>query len=342
MRHGLPRQEHERRTHHDRHARENLDVGEAAVVAVLQGAADGVADERGGRDEHEHAAGAQADLADVADGGDEGGQDGDEGAAAEAVEGGEDEAGRGARGGQPQGEADEAAEVAHGHGHVEAAELVGDEARQDAAEDGDGVEHGDQVAGQVGVGADRDGRQRDEVEGQEDAEEDEEGGHDEQHEGRLAQRPQQAHELEPARRVGQARGHRQVGDDQQAQDQEAGDAHGPAVADLRQQPLHQDGEDDAAERGAAGHDAERERAPPQEPRRRRRHGRVEDAAGAQRRADALGQQDLVVLRAQRGHHDAEDVQEGAHQQDVARAVAVVEGADDGTAELVASQHCPLS
>ena len=126
--------------------------------------------------------------------------------------------------------------------------------------------------------------------------------------------------------------HGQVGDDQHAEDEEGGDAHGPGEADLGNQALHEDGEDDASERGAGGHDAKGKGAASEEPGADGGHGRVEDGGGAEGREDALGEDELVVFGGKRGHHEAEDVQEAANEEEVAGAVTVVDFTHYGTAE----------
>lgn len=56
---------------------------------------------------------------------------------------------------------------------------------------------------------------------------------------------------------------------------------------------------------------------------------MEEGAVADGTADALGQEDLVVFRGDGGHHYAEDVEDGADEDDVAGAVVVEEDADEG-------------
>ena len=82
-----------------------------AMISRDQLAADGIANQRGDRDDGEEGTRANADFAHVADLGDEGGGEGDEGAATEAEEGGEDDDGRIGCSGEPEGEDDDACEV---------------------------------------------------------------------------------------------------------------------------------------------------------------------------------------------------------------------------------------
>lgn len=50
---------------------------------------------------------------------------------------------------------------------------------------------------------------------------------------------------------------------------------------------------------------------------------LEQGRDADRRAHALGQQDLVVFRSQAAHHDAKDVQKGASEQQPPRPIVAV-------------------
>lgn len=47
-------------------------------------------------------------------------------------------------------------------------------------------------------------------------------------------------------------------------------------------------------------------------------------------ADSLRQENLIVLGADGGHHDAKDVEDGSHKDEIARTVSVVELSDDGS------------
>lgn len=64
-----------------------------------------------------------------------------------------------------------------------------------------------------------------------------------------------------------------------------------------------------------------------------KHTRLKDCRNANGRTYTLGQHDLVILGAQRSHHDSEDVEETSSQKKPAWAVVVVDHADDGTLEF---------
>ena len=58
------------------------------------------------------------------------------------------------------------------------------------------------------------------------------------------------------------------------------------------------------------------------------HGGIEDCGSADGGANALCEDELVVFGRDGGHHEAEDVQEGAAEEEVARAVVIVDLAEN--------------
>ncbi|GAB1194718.1 hypothetical protein APSETT444_003967 [Aspergillus pseudonomiae] len=114
----------------------------------------------------------------------------------------------------------------------------------------------------------------------------------------------------------------QVGNDQHGQDHEARDTQRPAESDAWQQSRQHRGEHDPAEGGAAGHNAKGQGAPLIEPGRGAGERRVEDEAGAQRAADALGENELVILVRDGGHHETEDVQKRPNEKEPFGAVII--------------------
>lgn len=58
--------------------------------------------------------------------------------------------------------------------------------------------------------------------------------------------------------------------------------------------------------------------------------RLDNGRDAKCGADSLSQKDLIVLGADGGHHDAKDMEEGSHKDEMARTIIVVEFSDDGT------------
>jgi hypothetical protein len=126
----------------------------------------------------------------------------------------------------------------------------------------------------------------------------------------------------------QPRLQRQIGNSQNEQDKKGADSHCPRETDLGNQIADHDGEDNTAQTGSRGCDAECKRTTLCEPGADRVDRGVEDCACADGAADSLGEDKLVVLGREGGHHQAEDVEEGAKEQDPAGAIAVEEGSED--------------
>jgi hypothetical protein len=98
---------------------------------------------------------------------------------------------------------------------------------------------------------------------------------DEQAELQLCQRLHEIHNADRPREGRDARPNEQVGENQQPEDHEGADSHRPGEADLSHELRDHDGEDDAAERGAAGCDSEGEGALLEEPCRHAVEGGIE-------------------------------------------------------------------
>ena len=124
----------------------------------------------------------------------------------------------------------------------------------------------------------------------------------------------------------------EVSQDQKAQDQKRDGAHSPGKPDPWNQPLYHDWEDDSSNRCTRRDDSKRRRAALDKPRADGTGTRVEYCAHANGAADRLREEKLIVFRAERGHHEAEDVHQGSCEQDVAGAKCVEEVAEDDAAE----------
>ena len=122
---------------------------------------------------------------------------------------------------------------------------------------------------------------------------------------------------------------REVRNHQQRQDQEGTRPHRPPVADLVDQPAEHDGEHHASHARARRYDAEGQAAARREPPGQGANGRQENYGHADGAADALAEQELVILRRKGGHHQPKDMHEGAAEHEQAEAVAVVDVADYG-------------
>lgn len=69
---------------------------------------------------------------------------------------------------------------------------------------------------------------------------------------------------------------------------------------------------------------------------------LEDARGTDRGADALGEENLVVLCPEAGHHDSEYVQDAADKRQPPRTVPVIDDADKWTLlEGISKNYSPL-
>ena len=181
-----------------------------------------------------------------------------------------------------------------------------DEVGNGAAKGGGAVDDGDHVEGEVLVGVQagagvRGGVEHGDVVGQHDTGE----GEGEQHEGRLGE----GLPLDEAAGAGASAGPAtQDGDGDAGEEEvdEADDADGPAESDLGLKTPEQNGEDDAADAGSDGGDADGNGPFGREVRGDDDQGGDVGDAAAHADAEALCQEDLVELGGQTGHHHAED------------------------------------
>lgn len=61
-----------------------------------------------------------------------------------------------------------------------------------------------------------------------------------------------------------------------------------------------------------------------------RHGRVEKQRRTKRRADALRQDELIVLGADRGHKNAKDVEDSPNEEKMVRTISIIQFPHDWT------------
>jgi hypothetical protein len=118
---------------------------------------------------------------------------------------------------------------------------------------------------------------------------------DEQAKLQLSQRLHKIHNADGPREGWDARPNEQVCDNQQPEDREGADSHRPGEADFFHELRDHDGEDDAAQRGAAGCDAEGEGTLLEEPCRHTVEGRIETHGRAKCAANTLREEELVVF-----------------------------------------------
>lgn len=219
-------------------------------------------------------------------------------------------------------------QVADHHEDVVLSNLVTKNAREDTSKQRSSVEDSDKVLRQVRAHACLEGLHLDVVDRDKDAVCEEKETNDDANELELLERAQEHLLGDLLRTWGVVRADRQVGNDEQPQNHEGAGAHGPGISDLLDEPRDHDREDDAADGGAGREKAESGAALDVEPAVDRVHRGLEDGGDTNGRADSLGEEDLVVLGCEGGHHEAEHVENCAAENEPSRAVVVVECAND--------------
>lgn len=150
-----------------------------------------------------------------------------------------------------QAEGQDAGEQAEDDLDVERAERAGDVVWEQAAEEGAGVEDGEEVEGEVGVGAgDLDGIQLNVIVEDVEAEEADEEAETAQEVWQVLQ-VLEVDDLALAGVADDAHAHQGEGDEHRGEDHEADDAHGPGKANLGSKLLQDYGVDDGAWSGLA-------------------------------------------------------------------------------------------
>lgn len=224
--------------------------------------------------------------------------------------------------------------------------MICDDAREDAARNAGGVEDRNEIRCQAwahgGAGAGRaaseasagaSGLHDKEGKGHEGAHgEDEHGGDEGAEDGLCIQRPGESGRAEWLAGMRQTGADSQVGEDEKGSEEHGHDAHGVGEAEGGHEASGHDWEDDAAERGAGGDDAEGRGAAVAEMGTYSAGASVEDGGSAEGGEDALAEDDLVVGSGARNEHKAEHVGEGAREEEDPRAVAVEEVAEKDTAQ----------
>lgn len=151
-----------------------------------------------------------------------------EGAGGKAIEGCEEDDGYVATGGEPEAEDEDTGKETHGNHGIETAYAIRDPAGKGTPENRDGVEDGEQVGGEARAHAVGLGVEDDVIEGKEDTEEEEEGCEYEEEERKLAQGGDELVERPRFGAGGEAGADGEIGEDEKAEDEEGGGAHGPA------------------------------------------------------------------------------------------------------------------
>lgn len=289
-------------------------------------AADGDADQGGQRGNEVQGAVVAAKRLGLAQLADASGGQGHPGTGAKAKQGGEGVEGgeAGVAKGQPEGEHEDEGADDHDEERVEAADEVGQVARDDAAQAGDAVHDGDDIEARVG----RELATVAHVRGQ-----DAQGA--EEHNLEPKDADSQERELEVAEeaqrddaprlglgRRGQSGLHQDVGDGQAGHEDEAQDADRPGVAILGERGPQDQRDCDAAETRSHHGDAVREPAASLEPVADHRHARRGQRRAGRAAQEAHAEQELPVVPTLGQQEDHDHVADAAHQRDPSRPVPV--------------------
>jgi hypothetical protein len=191
----------------------------------------------------------------------------------------------------------------------------------------DRVDDGQQIRYQARIHALLLRLQDDIVEGQEQAPEEHEVAQHQKRKSGLLEAGEVLPDHQRPRSRRQPRPDRQRRDAAQHEHQEGDGAHGPGEPDGGDHAVHHDGQDDAAERRAADHNAEGGGAALEEPGHDAVHAGGEEGVGPDGADDGLGEEELVVLRREGHHHQAEDVDDCAAEQHPPRTVGVEDPAE---------------
>ncbi|CAJ2502078.1 Uu.00g049310.m01.CDS01, partial [Anthostomella pinea] len=196
---------------------------------------------------------------------------------------------------QPEGQDRDGAQRVRDDDDVEAADAVGEQARQAAAEEGADVQERQQRVGGVGVLAVGGRVADDESQRDEKSPLHEPDACAAQAELEVAEQRPVRHDRGAAGARRQARAHEQVGDDGQEEQDEADDARAPREPDPGQHGLQVKGEHDAADGAGSGGDARGEAAARAEKMRDDAVGRDVKQGAAEAAEDGVAQHDLVVF-----------------------------------------------
>lgn len=153
--------------------------------------------------------------------------------------------------------------------------------------------------------------QDDEVERQKHAQEKEKRAQEEQQKWRLPQRADEFHDHHSLRAMGQSGLDRQVGNDEQEEDQKGADPHRPAKPDLPHEMVHHDGEDDASQAGSGYRHTQGQGTTVVKPCGYRGGRGEEDSGRSRSAANRLREDELVIFRGDRGHHETKNVEEAS-------------------------------
>ena len=145
----------------------------------------------------------------------------------------------------------------------------------------------------------------------------------------ILQGPDEIHDIKWLFGVCDARFESRIGDGQHCKDHKGADPHRPGKSHLGDEIRDHDGKNDSAETGPRGGDAQGKGSSFGEPGADGVDAGVEDGTCAEGAADSLSQDELVVLGGEGSHHQAEDVEKGAPEENGTGTVVVEESTEDG-------------
>ena len=227
-----PRRSNQPRPNRHSQPAEDLQIQIPTVIFRDELACDRVPGQGSDADDEETRARADTDVLDFGDLHHQGGGHGDEGAGGEAEQGGEGDDGPVARGGDPHGQHEEGGQGGGDDHDVEAADFVPQPAGDDAPEDTGAVKDRDQVLRERGVHAEMLAFEDEEVEGEEDAPEEEKAAERVEQEGRFAEGTEELHGGYGAGFGCGAVFEREHGDYEQAAEHECNGPHHPGEANV--------------------------------------------------------------------------------------------------------------
>lgn len=166
-----------------------------------------------------------------------------------------------------------------------------------------------QILTELGGDADSDGYNGHVVDGDIQAEGDEEEAAEEQQESNLVEG---FGELVSRQLLGRRRISRfqcQIGNNEECHYEKSARSHGPRISDFVDECADENREDDTAQTGASSQHAESETSTLMKPAAGASESAHEDGGGANGATDTLRQQKLVVLCCEGRHHETKDVEE---------------------------------
>ena len=233
---------------------------------------------------------------------------------------------------QREGCGERTCEYGHDDHHVETTDFIRKISGYRSSEQGASVQDWNEVLCKTVAHTEVLGLRDDVVDWQEHAQEEEKRSQTCQVERKLFEWSDEFHNVQRCGIRWHTGGDREIGDGEHEENEECRTSHGPGKSNVGDQSLYHDREDDSSHRRASSDDPKSKGSLLKEPRRHRAHGRIKYHARTNAGAQPLCEEELVVLRGQRSHHQTEDFQKGPDNEQISRAVVVVDFPDGGSEE----------